>query len=304
MANSKISALASATTPLAGTETLPIVQSSTTKQVSVANLTAGRAVAMASSSTTGNAGVGTASPDVFGRGYTRILGIDSTGNAAIEINAATGNATYFDMGVANSRAVNLYADSTSGAIGTVGSKTFTVGTNSTPAIVVDTSQNVFPNTDNAKTLGAAGNRWSTVYAGTALINTSDARQKTQVTPLTEDEIKASKDLAAEIGTFQFLSAIEQKGQFARFHVGMTVQRAIAIMESYGLDPLRYGFICHDKWERSEIAFDALTDEANNVIEPKRVFVTEAGEQYGFRPDELMLFIARGFDARLKALENK
>jgi hypothetical protein len=42
MANSKISALTSATTPLAGTEVLPIVQSSTTKQVSVANLTAGR----------------------------------------------------------------------------------------------------------------------------------------------------------------------------------------------------------------------------------------------------------------------
>lgn len=48
MANSKISALASATTPLAGTETLPIVQSSTTKQVSVANLTAGRAVSASS----------------------------------------------------------------------------------------------------------------------------------------------------------------------------------------------------------------------------------------------------------------
>lgn len=42
MSNSKISALTSATTPLAGTEVLPIVQSSTTKQVSVANLTAGR----------------------------------------------------------------------------------------------------------------------------------------------------------------------------------------------------------------------------------------------------------------------
>jgi len=42
MSNSKISALTSATTPLAGTEVLPIVQSSVTKQVSVANLTAGR----------------------------------------------------------------------------------------------------------------------------------------------------------------------------------------------------------------------------------------------------------------------
>ena len=42
MADSKISALPASTTPLAGTEVLPIVQSGTTKQVSVANLTAGR----------------------------------------------------------------------------------------------------------------------------------------------------------------------------------------------------------------------------------------------------------------------
>jgi hypothetical protein len=54
MADTKISALTAATTPLAGTEVLPIVQSGVTKQVSVANLTAGRAVAVASlSATTG-----------------------------------------------------------------------------------------------------------------------------------------------------------------------------------------------------------------------------------------------------------
>ena len=48
MADLKISALTASTTPLAGTEVLPIVQSSTTKQVSVANLTAGRAVSATS----------------------------------------------------------------------------------------------------------------------------------------------------------------------------------------------------------------------------------------------------------------
>ena len=42
MADKKISALTAATTPLAGTEVLPIVQSSATVKVSVANLTAGR----------------------------------------------------------------------------------------------------------------------------------------------------------------------------------------------------------------------------------------------------------------------
>jgi len=44
MANKKISALTSATTPLAGTEILPIVQSSATVKVAVSDLTAGRVV--------------------------------------------------------------------------------------------------------------------------------------------------------------------------------------------------------------------------------------------------------------------
>ena len=47
MADVKISALPAATTPLAGTEVLPIVQGGTTDKVSVANLTAGRSVAAA-----------------------------------------------------------------------------------------------------------------------------------------------------------------------------------------------------------------------------------------------------------------
>lgn len=82
MADTKISALPGATTPLAGTEVVPLVQSSTTKNVSVANLTAGRAVNAASLTTTGDIvsntnafkvdssnkyiGVGTASPTTQG----------------------------------------------------------------------------------------------------------------------------------------------------------------------------------------------------------------------------------------------
>lgn len=53
MADTKISALPAATTPLAGTEVLPIVQSSTTKKVAVSDLTAGRAVTTLST-TAGN----------------------------------------------------------------------------------------------------------------------------------------------------------------------------------------------------------------------------------------------------------
>jgi hypothetical protein len=70
MADSKISALPASTTPLAGTEVLPIVQSSTTKQVSVANLTAGRAISASTVTATTTIGVGAATPSTSGAGIT------------------------------------------------------------------------------------------------------------------------------------------------------------------------------------------------------------------------------------------
>lgn len=114
MADSKISALPASTTPLAGTEVLPIVQGGATKQVSVANLTSGRAVSALSvtSSTigagsgsglslqsnastnvtldiSGNLGIGTSSPNIIG--YTTgatVVTLKSTANnqrSAIEL---------------------------------------------------------------------------------------------------------------------------------------------------------------------------------------------------------------------------
>ena len=61
MANTKISALTSATTPLAGTEVLPIVQSSATVKVAVSDLTAGRSISVSGLTNTGL----TASKPVF-----------------------------------------------------------------------------------------------------------------------------------------------------------------------------------------------------------------------------------------------
>lgn len=52
MADLKISQLPAATVPLAGSEVLPIVQSGTTKQVSIDNLTTGKAVSASSVSAT------------------------------------------------------------------------------------------------------------------------------------------------------------------------------------------------------------------------------------------------------------
>ena len=90
MANSKISALTSASTPLTGTETLPVVQSSATTQVTVANLTAGRAVSGLSfaAATLGAPSSTTLSIQATGTTYVTVLGA-GTNNGYVGIGTAT-----------------------------------------------------------------------------------------------------------------------------------------------------------------------------------------------------------------------
>jgi hypothetical protein len=93
MADKKISALPAATTPLAGTEVLPIVQGGTTDQVSVANLTAGRAVTMS------GLGVGVAAP---------ASGINATANTGLPSGTVAG--TNFWLVGANGTANTILFD--------------------------------------------------------------------------------------------------------------------------------------------------------------------------------------------------
>ena len=137
---------------------------------------------------------------------------------------------------------------------------------------------IYPATDNAFSCGLGGNRWSVVYAATGTINTSDAREKTPVRNLTNTEITAAQQLATEIGAYKWLSAVAEKGENAREHIGMTVQRAIEIMEANGLSPFNYGFICYD--ENKEM------------------------NRYSFRMDELTMFISRGQQAMITTLQSQ
>jgi hypothetical protein len=149
------------------------------------------------------------------------------------------------------------------------------------AMMLDSSGNLTPGADNTQTLGSAAKRWSVVYAGTGTINTSDAREKTAVKALSQAEIAAAKALAAEIGTYQFLSALASKGGAARIHVGMTVQRAIEIMQAHGLDPMRYGFICHDQWDAT---FVDQVSAAGSLSRQVTRQVTIEQEQHSTRID--------------------
>jgi hypothetical protein len=77
MADKKISALTAASTPLAGTEVLPIVQSGATVKVSVENLTLGRAVNSAGGTFTDNFIQGTAAKGINFTANTPLAGMTS-----------------------------------------------------------------------------------------------------------------------------------------------------------------------------------------------------------------------------------
>ncbi len=191
-----------------------------------------------------------------------------------------------------------------------------ISTGGAQRLLIDSSGHHAAGADNTQTLGTASRRWSVVYAGTGTINTSDAREKTAVAPMTPDEIEAAKALSKEIGSFRFLQSIAEKGDKARTHIGFTVQRAIEIMESHGLDPFKYGFICYDSWDEVTVehpaieAVEEVLDENGNVVTPSipaqnawTEVVQTAGNIYAFRYDQLAMFLAAGFEARLSALES-
>jgi hypothetical protein len=83
MADKKISALTGASTPLAGTEVLPIVQSGATVKVAVSDLTAGRAVSTGQLTAAGVKGISTntnASAGNVGEYISSTVAYNATGN--------------------------------------------------------------------------------------------------------------------------------------------------------------------------------------------------------------------------------
>lgn len=309
MADLKISQLTAASTPLAGTEVIPVVQSGTTKKVAVSDLTAGRTTAVGNKSTVGNSSVFPFITALNGL----LVGNDANASTFVAL-------CNQDTGASAKTGFGMYPAGGSWEIFSVPD----VSTFQCPVIATYGGSEVFrfaydgshlPGVDAGPNIGSGAKRWNTVYASTGTINTSDARSKTSVSPMTDAEINASKQLAKEIGTYKFLDAIAAKGNAARTHIGMTVQRAIEIMQANGLDPMAYGFICYDKWDDEFVyhpaqeAHDGLVNEDGQVLIPaqeaKEAWTEQtqiAGDRYGFRPDELMMFVARGFDARLSKLE--
>ncbi len=146
---------------------------------------------------------------------------------------------------------------------------------------------VKPNTDNTFALGLSTARWSTVYAGTGTINTSDAREKTAPLAIDDAVLDAWGDV--QLITFQWLNSIQQKGEdIARWHFGVIAQQVRNAFVDHGIDGTRYGLLCYDEWGAS----DAVVDANGNMVTDS----VAAGDRWGIRPDQC-LFLEAAYQRR-------
>ena len=145
MADVKISALPASTTPLAGTEVLPVVQSNVTVQVSVADLTAGRAVSASSLSLTGGAVI---------QGLTVGLGANAVaGNTAVGVSALATNTGSTNTVLGNGAGSSLTTGSNNTIIGSVAgtaglADTVIIAAGSAERMRIDSSGNMTVATGN------------------------------------------------------------------------------------------------------------------------------------------------------------
>ncbi|WP_232804533.1 tail fiber domain-containing protein [Klebsiella pneumoniae] len=166
---------------------------------------------------------------------------------------------------------------------------------------IDHNGNFIPMGDGGYDIGWGSGRVNNIYAKNGAINTSDGRMKNDVRAMSDPETEAAKAIAKEIGFWTWKEQADMND--VREHCGLTVQRAMEIMESFGLEPFKYGFICYDKWDEQTVVSEygpANEDGSENPIYK----TIPAGDRYSFRIDELNMFIAKGFEARLSALEDK
>ena len=142
MADKKISALTGATTPLAGTEVLPIVQSGSTVKVSVANLTAGRTISASA------LGVGTSTPS---------YAVDTSG----QMRAYNTPSSFAELqllaqytGSSGPAAIGQGSDGTTYAMN-LANADFVIGTNSTEKLRIGATGNITAANGNL-VVGTAG----------------------------------------------------------------------------------------------------------------------------------------------------
>lgn len=158
MADTKITALTALTAADPANDVIPIVDvsdtsmaaSGTTKKISVNNILGASGTAtLASATITGAAtvgttfAVGTVTPDIFARFYTRSIGFDSSGSTMLQINGTSYGG--IDLGAAGVRTFGITSSASDANISTVTNIPMIFNINSSTKMTLNTAGNLaFP----------------------------------------------------------------------------------------------------------------------------------------------------------------
>jgi hypothetical protein len=186
-----------------------------------------------------------------------ILRNSSAGDAVLQFNPSAADTRYAELAAHNNGAntINLVVRPSAGGSLVDIADFHVAGVNIGGVLQVDAIQ---PRLDDSFDLGAASLRFDDVYASNGVIQTSDAREKSPLRPLSEAEQRAIRSVIAGIGAFQWLSAVAEKGQDARLHCGVTAQAVKQAFEAEGLDPHRYALFCADALEEEVEVEETIT----------------------------------------------
>lgn len=203
-----------------------------------------------------------------------------------------------------------------------GSNNLDIITNGTPQVRLESGTCFRPNGDNNQACGRTAFRWSTFYAGTGAINTSDGREKSAPLPITNAMMDAIDSV--DIVLYQWLSSIAKKGaDNARWHFGAIAQAVRDAFAAHGLDGRDYGLLCYDEWEdefeehaAEHEEIPAVTQEVDGEIieitpanqrlvkEAHTVQTVVAGNRWGLRPDQCMWLLAAAARRRAERAEDR
>ncbi len=121
-------------------------------------------------------------------------------------------------------------------------------------------RNLIAASDGVPTLGGPGNRWSTVYAVTGAINTSDARQKAVRGGPRPEELRAWAAVRPVMFRWAGRPARESGGEGARLQVGYVAQDVEQAFADEGLDAGDYGLWVRDALPDGSVAFGLRYDQ--------------------------------------------
>lgn len=159
---------------------------------------------------------------------------------------------------------------------------------------------VYPSHTNKASLGKANKLWTTIYAASGAVNTSDARFKQDISSIPNDVIQAWREV--DLVQYRWIDAVTEKGVGARYHTGLIAQRIKEVFAQHGLDAQDYGLLCYDQWPDTP-AREAVVDESGNIIEPA-VDYQPAGERWGIRADECLFLEAEANRRAIAELEQR